>query len=356
VLRLALHRPEGEKRPRQLEGIRLLRQFRLGGGSLERSDCAFAVAPRGEEKPPGTMREGARRCLGPGGVLLEQIEETLGGRKLADGDERLDCDGACDLGAIFVHVVGRRKQGLDVCPCVLGVPQGELERRQRPTQLVSVVRDAGPLRDLEQVGSLCSDSFDLASLRSNLNQDVPAERKKVVPARLTCNLHRLVTEPGRPVPFPGHDLELGEEEQSADNPRIAPLAGLGDQLFPHHPRLRVAVAAAQNPGQNDSRIVALTRAFRDLDSAVQQIPAETPGAPKRDSRERDQADGERLRLSQFLGEDQCILGVPCAGLGIPSGGRHPCKLAENMRLLSLRETGLGERTAMQTLSPSKALR
>ena len=60
------------------------------------------------------MSERAHRRVGPGGVFLELIEQTLGSLEVADADERLDCDGACDLGAILVHVLGLREQGLDV--------------------------------------------------------------------------------------------------------------------------------------------------------------------------------------------------------------------------------------------------
>jgi hypothetical protein len=114
VLRLALQGPEDEKRPRQLEGIRLLRRFWLEGRSLKRSDCTFLVAPRCVEKPARALSKRSHSGVGPGGVFHELIEQMLGSPQVADADERLDCDGACDLGAILVHFTAFREEGLDV--------------------------------------------------------------------------------------------------------------------------------------------------------------------------------------------------------------------------------------------------
>ena len=38
------------------------------------------------------MSERAHRCVGAGGMVLEEIEQALGSLNLADADERLDGD------------------------------------------------------------------------------------------------------------------------------------------------------------------------------------------------------------------------------------------------------------------------
>jgi hypothetical protein len=92
VLRPALHRPEREKRARLLEGIASRGGFWLDGRTLKRSDRTFLGAPRGVERPARAMSERAHRCVGAGGMVLEEIEQALGSLRLADADERLDGD------------------------------------------------------------------------------------------------------------------------------------------------------------------------------------------------------------------------------------------------------------------------
>jgi hypothetical protein len=90
-----------------------LRRFWLEGRSLKRGDSTFLIALDAWRSRARAEQTLAQRCR-PGGVFHELIEQMLGSPQVADADERLDCDGACDLGAILVHFPALREEGLDV--------------------------------------------------------------------------------------------------------------------------------------------------------------------------------------------------------------------------------------------------
>ena len=81
---LALHRPEREQRPGELEGVHSLRRLRIRGRRFERGDRALVVALRGLKEPSAAMgeRTQSRVCLRH--VIVEQREQPLRRAEVAD--------------------------------------------------------------------------------------------------------------------------------------------------------------------------------------------------------------------------------------------------------------------------------
>ena len=219
VLRSALHGPEREERPRELEGVHSLRRLRHEAASSERSPARDRPVRRGEVRGSGG-RAGGEPCH-RSRALIELREQPLRLAKVADRKQSLDRSRARQLGG---YPSISRHRGRGARP--VASSRRHRRRRARSTrecnpQAKGGHSEPGSLDDLEQLGDLSAHSLGLTSIGGDLGKNRQAERLEHLQADLAGELHRLVAQLRGRVPRARRHLHLGAKEHAPDNVWIA---------------------------------------------------------------------------------------------------------------------------------------